>query len=554
MHTSATLLLHNTTRDLPVCSAITVANTPWLRLRGLLGRPQQQPGTGLLLLPSRGIHTFGMRHAIDAIALDSAFRVVRVCGSVPPWRIRLGCPATHCVLEMRSGEAHRVGLCVGDQLCFSHADGAAPNEADLLPSPLLHGNSRAGSFHGGLKLLVAVLLCVQALVCWNARTQSLSGQVDLRAYYSAGALMRSGGIARLYDDTAETETQQALFHDGSRTLHFLYPPVAALPYVALSLLPYRLAFVVAALVSLGCMFGSAWLLTRAHSEWTLAPGPLSLLCLAFFPSVIALMQGQISFVLLLVVTGCYCLDRRGQPLLAGLCLAMALVKLQVALPIALLYLLWKRTRVVAGFALGGAALLLASLLLVGTDGLRAYAHRLHSVGSTTLLDQHAAHLQYGMQIAAEPNLHGLATLLAGNGAGSALLTLVLSLTLLLWAARQRPSMTIAVPAALLLSYHLQPYDLVLLLLPFALTGMPLLRHSGVHGGERAPGSGWLLACGAAVLSAPVAPYLMLRNATVWYLLGSAAMLLAASVVAGAAPHARDMPEDAVLQGEPLLAH
>lgn len=547
------LYLHNVTGDGPACNAVTVANTPWLRLRGLLGRPQQQPGTGLLLLPSRGIHTFGMRHAIDTVALDRAFRVVRVCHGVQPWRVRLGSAETRCVLEMRSGEAHRLGLQEGDQLCFSEPDGVAPHKAVSSCAPL-QGSFDARRFSGTLSIMLAVLLCVQALVCWNARTRSLGGQVDLRAYYAAGAQVRSSGAAHLYDDVAETEMQQALFHDGARTLHFLYPPVAVLPYIALSLLPYRLAFVLAALASLGCMVASAWLLTHAHPGWGLAPGPLCLLCLAFFPSAIALMQGQISFVLLLAATGCYCLERRGQPLLAGLCLAAALVKFQVALPVALLYLLWRRFRVVAGFALGGAALLLASLFMVGTDGLRAYAHRLHSLGATTLLDQHAAHLQYGMQIAAEPNLHGLATLLAGNGAGSALLTLVLSVALLLWAARRPPSMTIAVPAALLLSYHLQPYDLVLLLLPFALSGSHwLVRHED-HGTQRKRASGWLLACGALVLTAPVAPYLMLRHATACYLLGSVAVLLAIRAGEEAASHRRFLLTATVPRAEPAPAH
>lgn len=530
MQSPRPLRLYKVSCEAPLCHAVQIAGTLWLRLRGLLGRPELQPGTGLLLLPSNGIHTFGMRYAIDAVLLDQQFRVLLVHENVPPRRIRLADRKTHCVLELRGGEARRIGLAPGDCLRFEEPSHPAAGQSAGLIASL----TNAGRLPVWVKLLLAMLLCLQGALCWSTRTTSLNGQVDLRAYYSAGAMARAGAIRSIYDDAAEQRVQQAIFHhDGWRTLHFLYPPFAVLPYVPLSLLPYRTAFFVVLAGNLGCLFFCAWLLVREHPEWRLSAGVLSLFFLCYFPTADTLIQGQISFVLLLAVTMLYRFERRGQPLLAGLCLAVGLAKFQVVLPVALLYLLWRRYRVVAGFALGASALLLLSLLLTGLAGLRAYAVRLGRLGTTTLLDQHAAHLHYGMQVAKDPNLHGLATLLAGNGTRGAMLTAALSLVVLLWSVRQKPSATIAVIAALLLSYHLQLYGLVLSLLPLTLLAMGL--RSSVqehwHAATKTRAATCLLGGSMVLLSPPLAYSLVLRGNIVWYVLASFATLTAAALSA-----------------------
>ena len=46
-----------------------VADSPWTRLRGLIGRARLQPGDGLMLRPASSIHTSFMRFPIDAVFL-----------------------------------------------------------------------------------------------------------------------------------------------------------------------------------------------------------------------------------------------------------------------------------------------------------------------------------------------------------------------------------------------------------------------------------------------------------------------------------------------------
>jgi uncharacterized protein len=98
-----------------VCASCSVADTAWMRLRGLMGRRGLESGEGLLLRPSGSVHTCFMRFAIDVVFLDSELRVLAVSAAVRPWRLRLQRGA-RAVLELPAGEAERVGISPGDHL------------------------------------------------------------------------------------------------------------------------------------------------------------------------------------------------------------------------------------------------------------------------------------------------------------------------------------------------------------------------------------------------------------------------------------------------------
>ncbi len=84
--------------------------------RGLLGRTGMPAGEGLLLSdPTGTIHMFFMRFPIDAVFLTADLRVVRVAEDLRPWRVARASGARR-ILELRTGEARRLGIAVGDQL------------------------------------------------------------------------------------------------------------------------------------------------------------------------------------------------------------------------------------------------------------------------------------------------------------------------------------------------------------------------------------------------------------------------------------------------------
>ena len=98
-----------------VCERCVVADNPWTRLKGLLGRRGLPSGEGLLIKPTGSIHMFFMRFPIDAVFLDRELRVIAVVADLHPWRMaaRRGAKS---VLELSAGEAARRGLQSGDVL------------------------------------------------------------------------------------------------------------------------------------------------------------------------------------------------------------------------------------------------------------------------------------------------------------------------------------------------------------------------------------------------------------------------------------------------------
>jgi uncharacterized membrane protein (UPF0127 family) len=94
-----------------------IADTSAKRRAGLLGRESLVEGEGLWIAPCEGVHTFGMKFAIDVIFLSRQRKVLKVREAMPPRRIALSLVA-HSVLELPAGVIVKTGTRVGDQLEF----------------------------------------------------------------------------------------------------------------------------------------------------------------------------------------------------------------------------------------------------------------------------------------------------------------------------------------------------------------------------------------------------------------------------------------------------
>ena len=82
----ATVWRLETAAGTEVAGAVQVADTPWRRFIGLMGRSGLAAGEGLLLRPCSSIHMFFMRFAIDAVFCDRDLVVVGVERDLRPWR------------------------------------------------------------------------------------------------------------------------------------------------------------------------------------------------------------------------------------------------------------------------------------------------------------------------------------------------------------------------------------------------------------------------------------------------------------------------------------
>lgn len=109
---------YNETREKHLATQLEVADTPYTRRKGLLGRNGLDPGTGLWIFPCESVHTFAMRFAIDLVYLDRKFVVKKVRSRVPPGRIS-ACFSARSVIELPAGTAEATGTKAGDTICVS---------------------------------------------------------------------------------------------------------------------------------------------------------------------------------------------------------------------------------------------------------------------------------------------------------------------------------------------------------------------------------------------------------------------------------------------------
>jgi uncharacterized membrane protein (UPF0127 family) len=119
--------VYNRTREAFVATEASVANSYFRRLVGLLGKTKRwaKEGSGLWIVPSRGVHTIGMMFPIDLVFLSKEKEVVHVEEYVRPFRISKVSLKASSVLELPAHTIYRTGTKVGDRLEIS----------SLLPQP-----------------------------------------------------------------------------------------------------------------------------------------------------------------------------------------------------------------------------------------------------------------------------------------------------------------------------------------------------------------------------------------------------------------------------------
>lgn len=108
----------NQTREVFLATNLSLAHTHWTRLRGLLGKSQNDfgNGRGLWIRPCHGVHTLAMAFPIDVVYLDRAGQVVHVEHDLQPWRFSPVRLQATSVLELPSGTVLRTGTAVGDNI------------------------------------------------------------------------------------------------------------------------------------------------------------------------------------------------------------------------------------------------------------------------------------------------------------------------------------------------------------------------------------------------------------------------------------------------------
>jgi uncharacterized protein len=101
-----------------IADRVGIAATHVGRAIGLLARAELKEGEALWIVPSRGVHTWFMRFAIDVVAIDDEGRVIDLVPSMRPWRMRLPRAGSASVLELPAGTVAASATRIGDQVVF----------------------------------------------------------------------------------------------------------------------------------------------------------------------------------------------------------------------------------------------------------------------------------------------------------------------------------------------------------------------------------------------------------------------------------------------------
>ncbi len=246
---------------------------------------------------------------------------------------------------------------------------------------------------------------------------------DFVAIYTGASIVRQGHGSRLYDLAEQAHVQAPLFKGrscagcgrgtaafwvgvgvalskGRPFLVYNHTPFETLLFAPLTALSYGQAYVVWGAINIALWMFFAYL-ARPYAPVPEQTFHYLFLCFAFLPLWGALEHGQTSLLVLIAFTLTFIFLKRRQDLWAGMCLAFGLFKFPVVLPFALICLLRRKWKLMAGFTTASSVLAALSLIIVGPSGLLSYFRLLRD----QVVHPHA--LGYGIKIRYMANVRGL---------------------------------------------------------------------------------------------------------------------------------------------------
>ena len=214
---------------------------------------------------------------------------------------------------------------------------------------------------------------------------------DFAAFYVAGRIYREVAPAAIYDRPTQRKYYQEFCPTAAgEEQPYVNAPFFALPLPWLARLPYAWAYLVWLGLSLALFgVGLRQLLRLTDAIPAESRTAAILLAVSFMPFLVeCLAGGQTSAVGFFALATAIALERRGRPILSGAALALCAYKPTLLVLIVPMLLLTRRTRTIAGMAIGGLGLGLLSFAAVGWEGCARYVRMLlffadHSTSNAT---------------------------------------------------------------------------------------------------------------------------------------------------------------------------
>lgn len=106
----------NQTRNAVLAQNVRKANTPWLRMRGLLGQKALLDGEAMVIEPCNSVHMFFMRFAIDVVFISRNNVVVGCCCNLKPFQLSPVFWDSYCAIELPAGKIESTQTQIGDKV------------------------------------------------------------------------------------------------------------------------------------------------------------------------------------------------------------------------------------------------------------------------------------------------------------------------------------------------------------------------------------------------------------------------------------------------------
>jgi hypothetical protein len=290
---------------------------------------------------------------------------------------------------------------------------------------------------------------------------------DFAAFYTGAVLVVGGEGHALYDGARQQAVQQEAMRPivfSAGVLPWVYPPFGVILFAPLSGLPLVPAYWCWQAISALALLGALWLLLRGPGWQGVRKGPVCLLLLATFPVASQFNTGQMSAILLLSLAAATAAFLKGRPALAGLALAGLLLKPQFLPFLVVALLVWRQGRALLGLGVGSLVLGILSTWIAGWgwwDRMIALALATDRGLDSARVSEGWPALVSGMHL---PAAGAVALLLVGAG---------VAVAAALWPPIRSDSgfdgqWAAVILAAVFLSPHALPHDLLLLLVPLTL--------------------------------------------------------------------------------------
>lgn len=241
-----------------------------------------------------------------------------------------------------------------------------------------------------MQMAPSAVVAVVVVVAWIPLILSMAGATDrvqamggdFPAFYAAGSIVLDGEIDSLYDPEMQRRYQRD-HHDGGGVLYFAYPPIVAVAYAPLAMLPYGVALTVHSLAALVALAAASRLLIPSviphldrHRHTMIAVAA----ALVSYPVLTAVLGGQNTTFTLLALAVSWTALVRAVPIGAGLAASVSLFKPQFGLLLGAALALTRSWAATAWFAVGAVAFAAANAIVAGRTWLSDWVEQVRVFG------------------------------------------------------------------------------------------------------------------------------------------------------------------------------